>query len=141
MNYTVDNKNVIVGLEKGDEIFTSLYDIIKKEQWTAAQITGIGAVKNTELGYFDETTKDYQRKFFPDVAELISLTGNLTTKDNEPFLHLHGCFSGTDYQCYGGHCFSSEVAAVTEINMTLLDVNIERQFNPEIGLATCQFKN
>ena len=58
MNYTVDNKNVIVGLEKGDEIFTSLYDIIKKEQWTAAQITGIGAVKNTELGYFDETTHD-----------------------------------------------------------------------------------
>lgn len=140
MNYVKDGNQVIVGLKKGDEIFTELYKIAKKEHWRAAQITGIGAIKTIEMGYLDPAIQDYQRQTFDDTYELISLTGNLTIKDQQPFLHLHCCIADTEYRCFGGHLFSAEVAVVAEINITLLNTTIERRLDPNIGIACCHFE-
>ena len=59
MMYRLEDDKVLVVLEKGEEIFESLYAIIKELNVKFAWINGIGAAKNITLGSYPSTIKKY----------------------------------------------------------------------------------
>lgn len=80
-------------LDIGDEIVTSLKQLASNERIGFATITGIGAVHKAVLGYFDVDQKQYlKRQYGPESVELISLLGNLSRLDGEPFLTVMFCW-------------------------------------------------
>ncbi|MCI0413597.1 DNA-binding protein, partial [bacterium] len=61
----------------GDELLTSLMGFAKEENIAAGSIQAIGALQDFELGYYYLNKKEYGRKKFNEIAELISCSGNL----------------------------------------------------------------
>ena len=67
-----------------------LTKLCEQEDISLAEVSGLGAASEVELGLFDTDTKAFQGKCLKGAYEIASLTGSITRKDGEPYLHLHG---------------------------------------------------
>ncbi len=121
-------------LKRGEPVIESMTRFAREQEITAAQISGIGAVSGVTLGYFDLTRREYNRKKFDGVYELLNLAGNISLVDGEPFVHAHIVLANPDYQVIGGHLFEAEVAVTVEIVLRVFPQKINRKFDPEVNL-------
>ncbi len=136
MIITGKNHQFMVVLKQGEKLIESLTAVLKEKEIQGANLTAIGAVKDVELGYYDLHHKNYVKKCFEgDDYELISLMGNLSLKEGEPFVHLHALISDKEFNVYGGHLFELTVAVTAEIFVTPLGAMPIRKMDSEIGLA------
>ncbi len=133
-----ESGTLVVRLDVDEEIVASLTTVVKERGLKGGAITGIGAVKNTTLGYFDVHTKTYDRRVFADDFELVGLTGNITWVDSEPMIHLHAVLGGPDYAAVAGHLFSSEISITGEITITPNELALQRGLDERTGLKLIQ---
>lgn len=129
----IDNK-YFVRINKGTEIVSALKEICAAENITAGSVSGIGAIESATFGFFNPKTKEYKEKTFSSYMEITSLLGNVSTKDDEVYLHLHMNASGNDYKTIGGHLVNAVVSATAEIVIDVANGNIGRSFDENIGL-------
>ena len=94
---------------------------------TSGQLSGIGAVKNVDIGAYDLASKDYIHKTYDSILELLSFQGNVAIKDNEPFIHAHITLGNHHMEVSGGHLFEMEVAAVGAVSYTHLTLPTNRE--------------
>tara|TARA_Y100000996_G_scaffold325679_1_gene261739 strand:+ start:29 stop:457 length:429 start_codon:yes stop_codon:yes gene_type:complete len=134
MNLTKDGAKYYISLNRDEYINESLLKICNDENIQSGWISGVGAIYDIEVGYYDVYKQDYLRKTFDDDYELLSLSGNLTIKEGNKFIHTHIAFSGTDFKAYGGHLFDAKIAAAGEFMIDSGKININRKYNSEIGL-------
>jgi predicted DNA-binding protein with PD1-like motif len=123
-------------LQRNEPVVATLTALCEREGIHAAVFLGIGAVKNTELGYYSLEKREYYFKTISEDREVASMTGNVTLVDGKPFIHLHAVLSACDESlaCVGGHIKECEVAVTLEIFLTPLATQIERAYNEDIGL-------
>ena len=76
------------------------------------------------------------RQNFEDTWELVSYQGNISLKDDIPFIHAHVAISDHNLDIKGGHLFEATVAAVGEFILRKIDNNVYRELNEDIGLPT-----
>ena len=132
--------NVIyVRLVRDEEIMASLHEIIKKYKINSGWINGIGAICKVELGSYNLEGKNYHKTKFDGNYELTSLMGNISIKEDKPFLHLHINMSDEACNGYGGHLFSAKILATGEFFIRLTESNISREFDKNIGLFLWEF--
>ena len=136
MQFQKVKNSYIVHVEKGEKVVESLTNFCKQNNIHSAQLAGIGAVKNIDIGAYDIDTKDYIHRVFDEILELLSFQGNIALKDGEPFLHAHITLSNHDMEVFGGHLFEMEVAAVGEFIIHDFQNETHRKLNEDIGLAT-----
>ena len=134
MKYKIINDKILLSLQKGDEIFTSINTVIKKENLKFCWLSGIGAFENILLGSYSIEKKGYIKKKFKGEYELTSLVGNVTIKDGKPFIHIHINMSDVECKAYGGHLFSATITATCEMILFKGDKNVFRTMNENIGL-------
>ena len=139
MKYRLENKKVLVVLEKGEELFESLYKIIKDLDIKFGWINGIGAANNIVLGAYPSSIKEYVKKNFDGEFELASIMGNITTKENIPFIHLHATISNEECNAFAGHLFTATIAVTCEIILNISDIPIIRKECSEVGLYLWDF--
>ncbi len=131
------NQQVLVVLDKDQPVVSTLTEIIIAEKIKGGQISGIGALKEAQLGYYEIHKKDYIRKTFSDEDfELIALNGNITLRDGMPYVHVHTALGRSDFSVFGGHMFEALVAVTAEIYITPYGVMPERSYNAALGLQT-----
>lgn len=97
-------------LEKGEEIRSTISGWAKVNEINGAQIWGIGAVEEIELGYFNVKAKKYELRKFSGSHELLSCMGNIT----EEGLHAHASISKDDFIVRGGHLNSAKISVFGE---------------------------
>jgi predicted DNA-binding protein with PD1-like motif len=136
MQFQKVKNSYIVHVEKGEKVVESLTNFCKQNNIHSAQLAGIGAVKNIDIGAYDIDTKDYIHRVFDEILELLSFQGNIALKDGEPFLHAHITLGNHDMEVFGGHLFEMEVAAVGEFIIHDFQNETYRKLNEDIGLAT-----
>ena len=141
MNYVRDNDNIFVSLQKGDEIFESLYRVIELEKIQSGWINGIGACEKVEIACYNSEIKDYNKKYFDQHFEIINLIGNITKSEGDSFLHLHITLSDCEYNAIGGHLFRAIITATCEIMIILNSKSINRSYNPDVGLCLWNLDN
>ena len=124
----------VVKLDKGEQLVDSLIKFARQEKVDSGSVTGIGAVTNVTLGYFDREQKKYLEKKFEEVYELVSLVGSIATINYQPILHLHIIISDRNYKVYAGHLFSAEVAVTAEIFVRAYPEPLLRKKDPQFGL-------
>jgi len=90
-------------LDKGADILEGLLGVMKQHQISAGIISGIGAVSEARLAYYNSETRIYEEQVFPEPLEIVSLKGNISIKDNAAFPHLHAVLSRRDFTPFGGH--------------------------------------
>ncbi|WP_028844487.1 PPC domain-containing DNA-binding protein [Thermodesulfovibrio thiophilus] len=128
-------KRIIQGrLCKGDEIISGLSSFLKDNSITSGIITGIGAVSFAKIGYYNQTERKYIAKEFNEAMEILSLKGNISIKDNEPFMHLHIVLSKDDFTCIGGHLSEAKIFAFEFEIIEFEGISFERGFDSDTGL-------
>ena len=135
MQYEKDGYMYIIYLEQGESIMAMLTQFCKDHQIINGQISGLGAIKEIEVGSYDLKNQEYITHKLDDTWELTSYQANIQLKDGEPFIHAHINISDHDLTVKGGHLFDAKVAVVGEFILRNINSNGKRVFNSEIGLA------
>jgi predicted DNA-binding protein with PD1-like motif len=135
MEYTRIGDKIVFRLEMGDRLMESAQKIAANENVKLASISGIGACSKIEMGYFDLSIKEYIFKTFEGNMEILQATGNITLKDGEPFPHIHISVANEECKAFGGHLNEATISATFEGVITIMDHEIHREFNEDLGLA------
>jgi len=104
-------------LEAGEEIVGSIAAFAADQGVRAGAILGLGAVGETELGFFVRADGSYVRRTFAGEHEIGMLIGNLSELDGKPFPHCHVTIAGEDFVAHTGHLFRGVVTVTCEIQL------------------------
>ena len=141
MQYEKDKQDYFIYIEKNEKVMHSLTKFCLDNNIQNGKVSGIGAVKMTEIGAYDIVKKEYLKKEYSDVFELISFEGNVTLKENQPFVHAHVVLSNHNMATVGGHLFESTIAAVGEFFLRKFEGSAFRKLNREVGLPCICLQN
>ena len=135
MNYKRVNDKLLISIDKGEFVNQKLLEVAEKENLKSGWINGLGAISNIEIGYWDIEKKVYVKQKFGSDYELLSLIGNVSLVDNNPFIHTQISFSDTEFKVFGGHLFDAKVIAAAEFCIFISDYHLHRKLNCDIGLS------
>jgi len=130
MYYSKCNIGYVLRAEIGEEIQETLRQFAQAVKLKAAFYQGIGALTQVELAFFCTDLKTYDRRFFNDEYELITLTGNLSSQDGVPVAHSHAAIGTRNFETYSGHLVRGVVCVTAEILVTPLDIPLTRKEDP-----------
>lgn len=139
MEYKRFDKDLVVRIDKGEEIIEKLLEVCKKENIKLANVNALGAVGEFEVGLFKTEEKKYYSNIHKGDYEIVSLTGSITTKNGELYHHIHMSAGDFENKVYGGHLNYAKVSATCEMFIHVIDGIVEREFNEEIGLNLFKF--
>jgi uncharacterized protein len=120
-------------LDAGEEIIASLRQFASERGIRAGLISGIGAVGETELGFFLRTTGTYTTRTFVGEHEIGALTGNFSELEGEPFPHCHIVIAGEDMVAHTGHLFRGTVTVTCEVQVVTDPGVLRRIRRPDLG--------
>jgi len=121
-------------LNRGDDVLDAFKTFALTKQLKSAFFTGIGALEDVKLGYYDLPTKTYLEKEFEGEWELLNLTGNITWKDGKFFVHAHVTLSDKEFRTIGGHLFHGKIAITGEFFVNISKIHLLREYDEETGL-------
>jgi len=125
---------ILARLFPGEDIYQELKEICNKHRVeTAVVLSGIGQLKQFQLGYFKEKG-NYVPQEFAKPHELLSLSGNISNQKGEYKLHLHAVLGNEDKGVIGGHLIKGEVEVTNEIVLLKTAVSITRRLEETTGL-------
>jgi predicted DNA-binding protein with PD1-like motif len=101
-NYKI--KRTIMGqLPFGSDLLESLTKIVQRENIRIGRIQALGATTHAVVAFYDQNTKSYNPLEFPGGLEILNLTGNISVRDGNPFVHAHILLSDARGNVMGGH--------------------------------------
>ena len=109
-----DNDRTVIRFDKGEKFPETLARWCAEQKVHAAAIVaGIGMLENIVIGRYDG--KEYVKKTVEPSSEILSLQGNVSIKEGEPFVHLHVNLADEDMSSRGGHLFEGTVSMTIEL--------------------------
>jgi predicted DNA-binding protein with PD1-like motif len=129
-----DAKTYLLVFHTDQEVMRGLLAFARKHKLVAGHLTGIGAISDAVIGYFDPQKKAYLRNHEKGQAEVLSLTGNLALNNDEPFFHVHVALGLRDGSARGGHLFEATVRPTVELVLSTFARPVRRKIDPETGL-------
>jgi predicted DNA-binding protein with PD1-like motif len=131
---------IIIRCDRTDEIVETIKKVANENNIKLASVTGIGAVNKATIGLFDPNTKEYHSTQITKDMEITGLVGNITRMDGEVYLHTHITLTDSSYNAFGGHLTAAWVSCTAEIIIDIIDGEVGRCFNDEIGLNLLKFE-
>ena len=129
-----------VSLDNHVEIMEALAAFCKEKEILAGSVSGIGAISEATFRFLDPMTKKYVDKTFSEQMEITCLIGNISQKDNKPYLHVHVTAGRRDYTCVGGHLLSARINGACELLVEdFFEATLGRRFDDETGLNLYEF--
>ncbi len=139
MDYRQAGQKWFLRIDKGEEVLETLAAFCRQKGNTLGSISGIGAAGQITLGLFETKTKTYKATDLTGDFEITALTGNVTTKEGEVYLHVHATLSDIECRAYGGHLNKALISGTCEVVIDQVQGGIEREFNADIGLNLMKF--
>ena len=139
MEYKKVKNHIIIRLDVGEEIISSIMNILKNEKISFASITGIGATNDFTIGTYDVTNQLYKKSNYKGVYEIVSLLGNTSTMKNEPYIHIHMSAADKNNNVVGGHLNEAYISATAEIVLNIIETNVDRIKDTNTGLNIFKF--
>jgi predicted DNA-binding protein with PD1-like motif len=127
-------KTYLLVFDKGAEVLSGLLQFASKYRLVGGSLSGIGAVSDAEVAFFDRQKKEYRPILVAQQAEVLALTGNLALRDEQPFFHVHAVLGLPDGSTRGGHLVSAHVWPTLEVVLTTWATPARRKLDRETGL-------
>jgi uncharacterized protein len=125
---------IVFRVDKGEELVENIKAVCKTHDIKLGTISGIGATDKVTVGLLNTKTQKYQSKEFIGDHEIASCIGNITTLNGETYLHLHVTICNAEHKTFGGHLTSAVISAAFEGFIVIIDGEVAREFNSELGL-------
>ena len=140
MDYKRFGNTIIARMDKGEEVLEQLEVISKKENILLASVSALGATNDMTVGVFRTGEKKYYANHFTGDMEIVSLTGTVSTMAGNYYAHLHMSAGDGDGNVFGGHLNRCVISATCEMVIQVIDGQVDREFNEEVGLNTFRFE-
>jgi len=134
-------REFLLTLEPGEKVMESLREEASKRRLGGAWISGLGAVRDAELGWFDTVSKEYVTRTFADVLELLSFVGNAGRAGDEVVVHAHVVCAGRDLHAVGGHLVEATSAVTVELRMIETGTELAREVDGRFGLKLLNLRD
>jgi predicted DNA-binding protein with PD1-like motif len=129
-------KTYAVIFKTGDELAAGLSRFAQEQRLAGSSFKAIGAQSSVKLGWFDWQTKKYVPSVVLDEqVELVSLIGDVALDNGKPQVHAHAVVAKADGTALGGHLMEARVRPTCEVLLTENPQHLQKQFDPESGLA------
>lgn len=139
MEYRKFGNQIVVRIDKGEEIIEKIKEIALKENIKLANINALGATNDFTVGIYKTDEKKYYSNEFKGNFEIVSLTGTINTMNDEFYTHIHMSAGNDKGEVFGGHLNRVIVSATCEMIINIIDGKIDRYHDENIGLNLFKF--
>ena len=139
MKYCKSGSHYVVRIDRGEEVIEQLTKFCRQENIPSAGVYGIGAADRVVIGLYSVANRQYRKTELTGEMEITSLVGNISQKDQEPYLHLHINVCNQEMKILGGHLNECHISATCELIVTPGEGGIGRELDPQTGLNLYQF--
>lgn len=139
MEYKRFENTIVARFNRGEEVLTQIKNIVEKENIKLAMINALGATDDFVVGVYSVPEKKYYQKQFQGAYEIVSLYGNVSTMNNETYLHLHMSCADNSGNVVGGHLNKCVISATCEMFISIIDGEVDRIVDEETGLNIFKF--
>ena len=139
MDYRRFGNTYLVRMDVGEEIIEQLKSLCRSENIRLAQVDAIGAVRQAVIGVYDLEEQAYHREDLEGIMEIAGLQGSVTRMNGEVYPHLHVTLAGQDNKVHAGHVIGLIVGATCEMFVRVLDGEVSRERDKEIGINIIRF--
>lgn len=139
MEYRRFENTIVARIDKGEEILSEIKNIAENEKIKLANINALGATNDFVVGVFKTSEKKYYSNEFKGDFEIVSLTGTINTMNGEFYSHIHFSAGNDKGEVFGGHLNKAVVSATCEMIINIIDGNVDRIHDEEIGLNLFKF--
>ena len=123
-------------LETGSDLVEEIERFCAEQGVMAAQVVVIGAVRRARYAYYEQDDHRYAELETDTHHEIVGFTGNISLRDDRPFLHAHATFADASGACVGGHLLRGiEVFAAEVMIREIAGVTLVRHPDEATGLA------
>lgn|SRR5438093_3571474 len=123
-------------LEIGDDLVESIERFCAERDVRAAWVNAIGAVKHASFAYYEQDEQRYLELESDQHHEIVGFVGNISIRDQKPFLHAHATFASRSGAAVGGHLLHGCQVFAAEITIReMTGVELVRHPDEVSGLA------
>lgn len=118
-DHASDSYFLAIRLDEDEDFYPALKHIFVKEGLdTAVLISGVGMLREAELGWFDG--KNYLVRTYQAPHEILALSGTVNRKpDGSVFVHCHSSLGDREHRAFGGHLIRGRVYQSCELVFAL----------------------
>ena len=138
MQYIRHGERIQFRFLSGEEFPDALLDFLTRERIGYATLTGLGAVRGATISYWDAFSQKYETHHWDEQMEVVSLIGNVTLRDNAPFIHAHAGFGRRNFSMVGGHVNELAVHPTLEVWLRPEATPVRRELDESCGLYVMQ---
>ncbi len=139
MEYRRFDKAIVMRIDRGEEILTQLKAMALKENIKLASVRALGATDDFTVGVFKVAEKKYYANHFIGDFEIVSLTGTISTMNDEYYAHLHMSAGDEQGRVFGGHLNEAIISATCEMVVEIIDGQVDRIRDEAVGLNLFHF--
>ncbi|HEY0298174.1 MAG TPA: PPC domain-containing DNA-binding protein [Arachidicoccus sp.] len=133
------NDTYVLSVNDRASLMDAIMDFVKQNNIKAGSIIGIGAINKATLRRYNPDTQKFIDSTFNEQMEISNLTGNISTKDGAPYLHLHITLGDAYYHAFAGHLLNADIRGAGEFVITTLKGKLKRTFSTAVGLNFYDF--
>lgn len=123
-------------LGTGDDLVESIERLCAVREVRAAWVSVIGAVQHASFAYYEQEEQRYLELESDQHHEIIGFVGNISIRDDKPFLHAHATFGSRIGSTAGGHLLRGCVVFAAEVTIReMTGVELVRHPDEVTGLA------
>ncbi|MBV8327358.1 PPC domain-containing DNA-binding protein [Chryseobacterium sp.] len=131
----------ILSLKNHSNIVEALTDFVQHQSISAGEVTGIGAVSEATLRFFNPSTKKYVDKTFTEQMEVANISGNVSEVDGKILLHLHITLGREDYTALAGHLLDAKIQGAAEFIFYPLNTKVVKIKDENVGINLYDFEH
>ncbi len=122
-------------LSHGGDLLEEISNMCLKENIQLGWFEALGAVKRARLAFYNQETHEYEFFLINQPLEITKPVGDVSLKDDHPFIHAHITLSDRARKAYGGHLTPGTVIFAREFRLEVFDgTGIKRDFDEATGL-------
>lgn len=123
-------------LATGSDLVDEVERFCAEHSIVAGWVSVVGAVRHAAYACYEQGEKRYIELASDTHGEISGFVGNISLRDDKPFLHAHATFADDSGATVGGHLLRGTEVFVGEVQITeLTDVSLVRTFDEQTGLA------
>ena len=139
MDYKRWGDTIFLRVDNGEEIVTQLKKIGEKEKIKLAHIRGLGATDRFTIGVYKVKEKKYYANHFIGDYEIVSLTGTISTMDDEYYAHVDMSAGDEKGAVVGGHLNEAWVSVTCEMVVEVVQGRVDRSLDESLGINLFNF--
>ena len=123
-------------LATGSDLVEELERFSAERDIRAAWVSVVGALSHAAFAYYEQAEHRYLELSSDTHHEITSFVGNISIRDEKPFLHAHAAFADRDGASRGGHLLRGCTVFVAEVTIReMSDVELVRHPDEVTGLS------